>query len=567
MEHPVQRLFEAYLVEAWPFALMHLVVILFILRNLYVLRRERKVLGQLEEASAADHTLAAVLAQFQRDSKRLGRQGFIIPLTDFSDRLDARTEELIGGLRDLVNILLIIGIAGTMFGVFEFAAGAAGRLSVSGGAEGLAASPAIINGLAELLAKSMAKAFPVGIVGLLLTFIFQVIAGRSAQQLQNALSDATQKALQERTQHIVSPTEQLAEAAREVRESLTPLRDLQLTLSDTLQPIVESFGERLDKALQGIDQQLSSIREVTTEVKAATGSLAEGVDALSKQTGQFERLVSEIPRIAEATVALQEEARKALADTADAVAKAAQAAGEASRAAKQAADHVEGIPESVRTALRGIAEQLDADFKPTLAALEEGAQALGQAPDEITTRLQPALDAFGKRAQVSWRQASTAFVQGVQNEHIQFLTKTGSAVEQATSALKQASDDLARLATNWDKRILPAVEQTAKDVLVAQYPEALQKIKEVSLALEAAAGPVAAGTQAAEQLTSRLRNVYEALERLTEVRVPRGNGVPDTHVFHEIRDDIQKGTAVLEDIRDHAPAIAIGPFFGRRGKK
>src|SRR5437764_38637 len=144
-----QQLLRAYARDAWPFAVLHLVVIIYLGRSVLRMLGETRGLRTWEPASVATEGPAAVLTSFIRDSETLGQRGFVVPITDYSDRLDSEVENLVGEIGDRTNMLLLVGIAGTLFGVFEFAAR---TMAITG--DRLAQ-------IGPILAESMAKAFPV----------------------------------------------------------------------------------------------------------------------------------------------------------------------------------------------------------------------------------------------------------------------------------------------------------------------------------------------------------------------------------------------------------------------
>src|SRR6202171_6320059 len=158
----LKEILRAYVVGAPWFALLHVIVVLFIGSTMRKLLAATQELKKWEPGQPGEGA-AMVLAAFVEDSNRLGARGFVVPITDYSDRLDAQVENIVDEVSERTALLLIVGIAGTIFGVFEFASRS---LAVASGDR--------LARIGEILAASIAKAFPVGFVGLILMMAFQL---------------------------------------------------------------------------------------------------------------------------------------------------------------------------------------------------------------------------------------------------------------------------------------------------------------------------------------------------------------------------------------------------------
>jgi ABC-type transporter Mla subunit MlaD len=321
-------LFAGYIFKAWPFFFAHIFVAFLIRNSWRELNREREALkewriGAVQGASTAaiesneakdtemptsvpqvlDPTkrqTIVVLDQFVTESRVLGAKGFFVPMTDFSDRLDSAVEGKIAELHDRTNLFLFVGIAGTMFGVFEFAFNSY-RTIVS---EDIQQSQKLID-LAKYLSGSMAKAFPVGFFGLLFTFVAQVISSRPEHRLREALSNATRRALEFRETATHSHAALMLEAADSIQVAMRPLKDLRDTLSESLKPVVEVFGTRLDISLKRVE-------ETSAGIKTAVTSVVQAVHSVAGASKNLERLISETPVVIDRLIELEQAHETAL---------------------------------------------------------------------------------------------------------------------------------------------------------------------------------------------------------------------------------------------------------------
>jgi methyl-accepting chemotaxis protein len=321
--HLISALAAGYLVKGWPFLLAHILVAYLVSRSWHRLNRERRALESWDipsivadkdedsSASAIDKAgittpnsasppkvhagkkpeTIVVLERFVDESRVMGAKGFFVPMTDFSDRLDSAVEGKIAELHDRTNLFLYVGIAGTMFGVFEFA-----HRSYTLITSNVAQSDKLIK-LGEYLSGSMSRAFPVGFFGLLFTFIAQIIATRPEQRLREELSEATRKALEARKSATHSQGEIILKASADIGEAMAPLKNLEKTLSEGLKPVVEVFGERLDKSLGLIEAQFKRLETTSLGLEAAVGEVKAAVGSIADATKSLNSLIKETPKV------------------------------------------------------------------------------------------------------------------------------------------------------------------------------------------------------------------------------------------------------------------------------
>lgn len=237
----------------------------------------------------------------------MGDKGIFVPMTDFSDRLDSAVEGKIAELHDRTNLFLYVGIAGTMFGVFEFAFRSYSTLVEAGLDQSIKVAK-----LAEYLSGSMSKAFPVGVFGLLFTFVAQILATRPEQRLREQLSEAARKALETRQQAIHSQAELIQQAAASIASATEPLKDLKKTLSEGLQPLVDVFGQRLDRTLQLVERHFKTVEETSAGLQSAVENLRKAVESIVGATSSLESLIRDTPKIINRLVELEKKHERSL---------------------------------------------------------------------------------------------------------------------------------------------------------------------------------------------------------------------------------------------------------------
>jgi hypothetical protein len=170
--HLVKEFFEllsklvwGYFTYGWFFVIAHAVVVERIIYDSWYrkIRQETNALlhwnpqTNKDEAGREHGEASQVLDQFVAESEKLGPKGFFVPMTDFSDRLDSIVDGMLAELHDRTNLFILVGIAGTLFGVSEFAFRAFEALSNTALPPGER-----VTELAKYLSSSMAKAFPWG---------------------------------------------------------------------------------------------------------------------------------------------------------------------------------------------------------------------------------------------------------------------------------------------------------------------------------------------------------------------------------------------------------------------
>src|SRR4051794_25440030 len=114
MTHDLGLLWQLILnyFTAWPFVVAHGVVLILALAALRDVSREQTTLDSWRvDPSAAIRSrsvISTILNSFVRECKRVGSRGTFIPMTDYSDRIDAIADGLVSAIHDRVNMFLVV---------------------------------------------------------------------------------------------------------------------------------------------------------------------------------------------------------------------------------------------------------------------------------------------------------------------------------------------------------------------------------------------------------------------------------------------------------------------------
>jgi uncharacterized coiled-coil DUF342 family protein len=490
----------AYVTHGLPFFIAHMILAIWILRVVRRMRRETEGLEGWTPQGSEDSDCTKLLGQFLREAKRGADRGLLVPMTDFSDRLDSTVTALVDGLHSRVNLFVVIGIAGTFFALYVFTVE---TLSVAANT----ANPTLMQ-LSPKIKEGLSYAFPVGFFGLVFTLFGHGLAALQEQKLSKALTEATQRALEHRAQMHVQDKPPVTVAVE-------PSPGMSEALLEALKPAVDSLKETV-----------SSVRETMEVVRteaSATRMLLEGA-----------------PEVLHQMNLVVQESRKQLAETRASIAQVAATMDIAVTSWKDAASTLEGVPETVanefRKNLEGLAEasrqlwqQATQEVIQGLVDIQEGirlsAKGLQEAAAEVKTvpsQLRTGLEDH--------------FKQATQNLDTRLADMTGAAVQnltQASQAVLTAADQLA--ASSHGLRTLPeTLRVELAEKLHSAYMEFIRAVqapaRDAAAALQQAAeqiGIVANNVSAIidhairSTLASMVSSTREHLERVDHVLVHR----------------------------------------------
>jgi hypothetical protein len=591
-------LLKRYFSYGWPFALAHLLVLYSILWHSWwkKIRVETKALRtwnphQVEaqpvtgkentrkdtnESGSEIGETTRILDQFVDESEKLGPQGFFVPMTDFSDRLDSIVDGMVAELHDRTNLFLLVGIAGTLFGVFEFSFRSYGAIT-----SGTLQPSESVFKLGEFLSGSMAKAFPVGFMGLVFTFFAQIIATFPERKLLTALATATSKALQRRKDVSMSQAEIVHQSAIAIQAAMVPLSDLKETLTQSVQPVVKEFGNRLDRSLELVKVQFQDLQGTTKSVHHAVEGVQKGVASLDKVADSLRVLLQDAPKVLSNMSRLQEQQKTSLVDLDQILRERLKDAQQIHSTLIDAIGVFNALPKSLRDEwesgvlmLRedsltswkdmsdGFRDKLFLEYEDLLQkvgthseeikgstirsseALQRMAekvdgsvQTLANLPDEMRSEIGKAFGELGQKSYETWQNMADELGRTTQQEHFKRIDEIREQSVKTNESLNDAADNLARVAQNADALLREPIREiitVTKDEisealrrldqeLGQRYPQVSQDILQFT---ERLSDLLSKTQQIQQELNEWLRDAQRARERGL-VRVLRLRAVAD----------------------------------------
>jgi hypothetical protein len=338
--------FDAYLSNAWPFAVVHgvlLVVVLSFFRGLVLWKPAR------------------------------GER----PLAEF----DSRTQHL----RGVIGLFLLVGIAGTFYALWGLRRGLEGRE----------------------ISEALAPAFPVGLVGLALTFVFSLsldfyesrkrlaieldqegAAASPKVQLQRAIDRLPERLAIVLREDRLALTQEIDSGIQSIRGALEPVADLQGTLSRTLEPVVRQLAASLDQAT-------GLLRAQGERLNADARTLADAANALGAAAEDTRSAVSQLSKASASAVEGQRAAKKLI--------------GETQETLGEARTTLATFAKTTGDLFRTVGEQLDLAGR----GLEEALHGLRQAPEDLRRVLQGATDALRRETQDQLEVSLTRINEGI----------------------------------------------------------------------------------------------------------------------------------------------------------
>jgi uncharacterized coiled-coil protein SlyX len=584
------RLLQAYAFDAWPFALLHLVVVVYLARSVLRLMRETSDLRGWAPNGLIANGPAAILSSFVRDSRHLGERGFVVPITDYSDRLDSEVENLVGEIGDRTNMLLLVGIGGTLFGIFEFAS----RVRNLTGDR--------LTQIGSILAESMAKAFPVGLVGLVLMLVFQLALATPISRLYKAASEATRRALEYRGEVSRTIAESIADS---IGAAMRPVSTLGVTVSEHLQPVVTTLGERLEQSLSLVKVQFGEIDQSTQRFIKATGSLHESTDALLKTSARLEELLRTVPEVLAGTARVQdlhETMSRELAvafrrniDDAAAVAGSLRRVGEAAKdlpaelirrtseavrpafeaisidLVARSRDEMEQIQQSVHgaadewrrlaasseamitkpleSALAGVAASVERALGVTAGltrSLAEVEKDLISLPDRFADRtadaIKPAFARVAEESSATWRDLVQIVASGVQRDYADYIASSRQEVEGLSAEMRAMSDEIRRLAEGAQA----SMTEPLKTAIETARAEVSGAVAEVDAFVRERYPAIRSDMEAFGQ---EMKSVVESLRALERLDIEKPAVTPPPAGGGEIEKMLQ---AILDELKSQA---------------
>jgi predicted transcriptional regulator len=529
------------------FALFHLALALLLLwdsgyRKIW---RESKTLESWDPqrgAPTGSGRLAQQLSLFLDESSRWAAHGVLVPLTDFSDRIDSLIEGIVDELHSRVNLFLVIGIAGTFFGLFGFALGAEGLLQGPNPEASLAP-------LSHALAVGLGNAFPVGFLGLFFTLLGHVAASSEEEKLRVAAAEATQRCLAARPatglgDQIADVLRPVVDAQKTIAEALDPLRNLQRTLSETLEPVIRQFGQQLEQTGQVIQGQFDLLHSAVAGVESAVSGLAQLV-------AELRSVLRDVPRMLVQMAERASELQKAQTECCTALSQLQDATARCLSSLESASFKMQEFPTEART-------NLEAAFRDVAAQCKQGW--VDVARDYETTLAQIATNAVDG-VQRSISEACDRLT----NTSQEVATQLGQLAINARSVLENAVPAAIQTAVRELRGPLAELDQAFR----AHYPQA---VKDVTLAVQNGLELVGRAEQAVHHLLESVEQIEPALEawqslqkRLAECTVELKKASEASEHWTALRQDVLKvadksqiAADTLRELRSTAQQVQQG---------
>jgi methyl-accepting chemotaxis protein len=461
-----------------------------------------------ENGDAPNTYITEQLGVFLEEAERWRVQGIAVPMTDYSDRIDSLIDGFVDRLHNAVNLFLVAGLAGTFFGMAEFARQTSALQQATD-------SRVVL----EALRTALGHSFPIGFLGLALTIVFHPWASYRERKLREASTSAVNQALQSRTALLKQSTfeglvtvmrelpQELAEALKPANEGLVtqlkPLLDLpnaiQKSNQELLDPLKELFtesrkewkdtlgkldrqSERVSSAIEKLEQPIHRLTGKIDDIGVLISSMASVTEKVlgdaQKITATTERLNASVAgtvnALDEAAAKLSTLPEKVQADMSnlhvvlrerigsyyervgrDYVDSMLQLAGSSVGNITDAATHAGEVMQKAAQSLQNMAESLKGDLE---SAIDQGAKRIQAYATEIEAALRQNFPQTVADMQTALNQASSqiesarAVLDGMTAagtltaEHAQHWSKVGTSLQELATALHDETDQLERSA-------------------------------------------------------------------------------------------------------------------------
>lgn len=469
------QLLRAYIVQAWPFAIGHALLMVYLFQKRAVILREADALRRFRpKQTVARSPAERIFEDYIAESEQWLPRGVLAPMSDYTARLEAWLGTQVGNARGAVNLLLVIGIAGTFYALFSFA-GDASKLSSQ-------------KDVARSLTSALSYAFPVGFIGLMLNLIGHLVVSDAEGKLRDGMQAATSAALRFTRELAVSaktPVDQLTEA-------LEPLRRLDQSVGQALVSVLEQFTSGLFREqMQALEKALSEVRGAVQELGGPIQQLKTSIETMSPT---LER-VGELQRNAAENL-------QSLATAGNSLARVpAELTAELTSGMERFAGAIRRTEESFQAALDGLREASGAGWNQAVETLRQS---------------------FANQAAGDIRRIGDASEQALQK-----LGAAASKLDQNADGMKAVVRELFRGAEEAIRERLVELHT----VLTEQYPEALDRLRATIDSTWRAHNTFQKTLEQMESVETRWREIHAQAEQMIErmSRGPMGTMSADVH--------------------------------------
>ncbi len=282
-----------YVTATAPFALAHLLIVYNVFVSSRRIGREIQALNRWPQPAGVKADSAAALTQFIEECSIWGSRGILVPMTDFSDRLDASVTAFVDNLHARMNLFLVVGVAGTFFALFS-------ALS----------QPGVDY---RTIAAALPNALPVGFVGLVLSLGGHYLAFKMEHSFRDAVSKGTQRALAKRMDLARSPSDTIREA----------IEQLSSVLQKSLEPVLERLEDKIQDATRVTSEQIQPLSNAIgdfsgaiKELKSPLELMHQSVEKLPAALGRLEEIEGSVQRMVAGTAVAMESVEARLSESA-----------------------------------------------------------------------------------------------------------------------------------------------------------------------------------------------------------------------------------------------------------
>jgi ABC-type transporter Mla subunit MlaD len=337
------------------------------------------------------------------ESERWRHQGVAVAMTDYSDRIDSLIEGLTDQLHNGVNLFVIVGLAGTFFGMAEFARQAP-SLSIT----------ADEKEVLEALRNALGHSFPIGFVGLCLTIVAHPIAGWFEGHLRRATKDAVNHALRLRTALLNQDGSGVADELRKLPHVLeTAIAKLQNSMLEQLKPLTEIP----DSIREGQKELLDPMQRIFAD------SRKEWTDTVTKLSKQNSRTAAAIERLEEPINSLTSK----IGQISDLIGST-----------EQAVDRINTKSEQVATVLLSVQAQI----RVTVEKINEVTADFGAIPSNMREQLRQTGESLIASIRSHYEQIGAEYVTSIRDLAAASSTEISSASRHAATSVESAAESL-----------------------------------------------------------------------------------------------------------------------------
>jgi uncharacterized protein YukE len=454
----------------WVFVLLHVGLAILVWKRAQGIKQETAALRSWSPEQQGRTECTSVLSQFVDEGAHWGKFGILVPSTDFTDRLDSAVNGMMDGLSSLLNLFLVIGVAGTFVGLFEFTNAMSVSLLTSGTGAGSALKVADIG---NALSSGLAKALPVSIVGIAATILGHVWASWIDRGLRKAVTEATQRAMYHRRQHSTS----LAEA---IRDAMNPFKEIAAAMNNQIGPVIAGFLGKVEESSRAMADRFDPFIQASLKFSDAAGGLKESISALRETTNSAQAFLRDTQKTRDNLAVRTSKLFEKMEDLEGIMAKSAVDLGDGAAQIREQSKEMAGAVRTslgeLRQSISGIWESACVEYfqalTPARDSLIEAAKSVSGAGAGLSGEFRTALQEVSKASIDTWTEQTSQML-SIQDKRLAEFSKLSiDANRDFTEAAKQFRDASSYASAVTENGVGLIVKQ-----LLQEYDASLEQIK------------------------------------------------------------------------------------------